>query len=150
MDYTVVKEAFYDGPRTPEAPDLQYQMLGLTCIPKEDWGTKDLFVRRKNAPISGQHRFPGIFALAGPGVAAGRTLEDMHIRDTTPTLLYAVGEAVPRWMDGAIRGEVLAEPRAPVWDESPEPAAGEGLDEAFSEEQSKAIEESLRGLGYIQ
>ena len=149
VDFSFAKEQIYDGPRSAEAPDVQFQMLGLSCVTKEDWGEPELWVWRKHAPISGQHRFNGVFAYAGPGVVAGRVLEDMHIQDTAPTLLYALGEAVPVWMDGKVRGELLADPHEPTWDRSDEPGA-DGALTGFSDDQSKAIEESLRGLGYLQ
>ncbi len=150
VDFTVVKEDYYRGPRAAEAPDLQYQMMGLACIAKEDWGTREMWVRRKNAAISGQHRFNGVFAVWAPGVAPGRVIAGMHIQDTSPTLLYAVRESVPKWMDGKIRGDVMRAPWEPVWDRSPEPEAGSAAVGAFSAADEKAIEESLRGLGYIQ
>ena len=149
VDITAAKEEIYTGPRSAEAPDLQFQMVGLACVPKEDWGEPELWVRRKNAPISGQHRFNGIFAASGPGLAQGRVLEGMHIQDTAPTLLHAVGEAVPTWMDGKVYGEVHAEAREPAWERVAEPDVGGGAD-GFSDDEAKAIEESLRGLGYIQ
>jgi predicted AlkP superfamily phosphohydrolase/phosphomutase len=150
VDYTVIKEDYYRGPRTAEAPDLQYQMMGLACIAKEEWGTTKLYQQRKNAAISGQHRFNGVFAIWAPGVAAGRVIEGMHIQDTAPTLLYTVRQAVPSWMDGKIRGDLLSNPREPEWDQSAEPDAGTGTAGAFDAADAKAIEESLRGLGYIQ
>jgi len=150
VERTFVKEDHYHGPRSAEAPDVQYELMGLSCIPKEDWGTEQLFVRRKNAPISGQHRFNGVFAMWAPGVAAGKEIVGMHIQDTTPTLLYGVREAVPDWMDGRIRGDFMKEPWEPVWDHEAEPEAGTDVVAAFGDEEAKAIEESLRGLGYLQ
>lgn len=149
VDYTVVKEDEYHGPRTAEAPDVQYQMMGLSCIAKEDWGTRDLYLRRRLAPISGQHRFNGVFALRAPGVEAGSVIEGMHIQDTAPTLLYAVREAVPRWMDGRVRGDLMSQPWEPDWDRGEEPDAGSTA-ASFDDADAKAIEESLRGLGYLQ
>ena len=150
VDFTVVKEDCYHGPRTAEAPDVQYQLMSLTCIPKEDWGTGALFLRRKNAPISGQHRFNGVFGMWAPGVVPGRVIEGMHIQDTTPTLLYGIRESVPQWMDGKIRGDLMREPWEPVWDHAAEPEAGVDASAAYGEADAKAIEESLRGLGYLQ
>lgn len=149
VDFAFSKEEVYDGPRAAEAADLQFQMLQLRCINKEDWGAKGLWTHRRTAPISGQHRFNGVFAYAGPGAAAGTVLEGMHIQDTTPTLLHAVGEAVPSWMDGKVRGNLLTPEREPEWDRSPEPGADSSA-ASFTDEETKAIEESLRGLGYIQ
>jgi predicted AlkP superfamily phosphohydrolase/phosphomutase len=149
-DYSLIKEDIYSGPRTAEAPDLQFQMGGLATITKETWETEALFTERRNAMISGQHRFNGIFALSGAGVAAARVIEDMHIQDVAPTLLYAVKEAVPIWMDGRIRGDGWDDPQEPTWDRSAEPDSTTSAAELHSPDQSAAIEESLRGLGYLQ
>ncbi|KAA3609069.1 MAG: hypothetical protein DWQ01_10835 [Planctomycetota bacterium] len=150
VDFCAKATDMYTGPHIPSAPDLQFMMQGLSCLPKEGWDLPTMFVRRKNAAISGQHRFNGIFALEGPGVAAGRILEDMHIQDTTPTLLASVGEAVPSWMEGSVHPGVFAEPAEVAMVEEDEPAVGAMSADAFSDEQTAAIEESLRGLGYLQ
>jgi predicted AlkP superfamily phosphohydrolase/phosphomutase len=150
VDYSLVKEEIYRGPRLQEAADIQFQMAGLSCIPKETWDARELFLFRKNAPVSGQHRFNGVFALAAPGVAPGRVIEGMHIQDTAPTLLHCVGELVPRWMDGAIRGDAMSRPEEPAWDVAEEPSAVGSVAEAFSAAEKRAIEESLRSLGYLQ
>jgi predicted AlkP superfamily phosphohydrolase/phosphomutase len=144
------KEDIYSGPRTAEAPDLQFQMAGLSCITKECWGESELFALRKNAPISGQHRFNGIFAISKPGVEAGKVIEGMHIQDTAPTLLYAIEQAVPVWMEGNIRGDIYAEPSEPKWDRSPEPQSDSTSSSNTDGDQSQSIEDSLRGLGYLQ
>lgn len=151
VDATAVADRTYRGPFTREAPDVQFMMRGLSCLPKEDWGRRELFQIRRTAGISGQHRFAGLFALAGPGIARGRILEGMHIQDTTPTLFHAVGEPVPGWMDGQPLADVLAEPREPEIVDEPEPrAVAEGGGDVFSEDEASTIEESLRGLGYLQ
>jgi predicted AlkP superfamily phosphohydrolase/phosphomutase len=145
------KEDIYSGPRTAEAPDLQFQMAGLSCITKECWGETQLFALRKNAPISGQHRFNGIFAISKQGVEAGKFIEGMHIQDTAPTLLYAIEQAVPVWMDGSIRGDIYSDPQEPKWDRSPEPqSAAASSSNPDCDDQSQSIEDSLRGLGYLQ
>jgi predicted AlkP superfamily phosphohydrolase/phosphomutase len=144
------KEDIYSGPRTAEAPDLQFQMAGLSCITKECWAEKELFAMRKNAPISGQHRFNGIFAISKEGLESGKVIEGMHIQDTAPTLLYAIEQAVPVWMDGTIRGDIYAEPADPKWDRSAEPQTTSTTTSNPDDEQTQSIEDSLRGLGYLQ
>lgn len=140
----------YAGPRAGEAPDLQYQLGGLAWLPKDDWEAPADFTGRRHAAISGTHRFDGIFAVAAPGVAAGARVEAMHIRDTTPTLLHVIGEPVPRWMEGRVHSDLLAEPRPVRFRDEDEPRPGGGGAAAFSADQAAAIEESLRGLGYLQ
>lgn len=150
VDYVVLKEDIYHGPRAPEAPDLQFQMDGLACIPKENWDARETFLFRRTAAVSGQHRFNGVFALWAPGAAGGRVLEGMHIQDAAPTLLHCAGEAVPRWMDGKLRADALEPERPSAWDDSPEPGASEPPEVGASATEARAIEESLRGLGYLQ
>ncbi len=71
--------------------------------------------------------------------------------DARVTSLVSTGEAVPKWMDGRIRGDIYDNPQDPTWDNSPEPGSGGGEGgDGFSDEESAAIEESLRGLGYLQ
>ncbi|TAH38134.1 MAG: hypothetical protein EYC70_05800 [Planctomycetota bacterium] len=150
LDRLVRAPEIYSGPHAAEAPDLQFQLRGISCLPVEEWSGDGLFVVRRNAGVSGQHRFEGIFALAGPGIAAGRPVHGMHIRDVTPTLFLAAGEAVPAWMEGRARAEILERPRPPEFDPEPEPQPGAGAGDVFSDAESAAIEESLRGLGYLQ
>jgi len=151
VDYSALSEAVYRGPFVPTAPDLQYQMDGLACLPKEGWSMKSMFETRRYAPISGQHRFEGFFAAAGPTIAPGSRIEDMHIQDCAPTLFHVLGEPVPGWMEGHVHAGILRQPREPEVDDSPEPEVGAGTGaDAFSEAEAAAIEESLRGLGYLQ
>lgn len=150
LDRTARASQLYQGPHAAEAPDLQFQLRGITCLPVEEWGGDELFVTRKNAGVSGQHRFAGIFALAGPGIPAGAGIDGLHIRDVAPSLFHVVGERVPGWMEGKVRPELLVQRRAPQYDAEAEPAAGSVAGEAFSDAESAAIEESLRGLGYLQ
>lgn len=150
VDRTARAEELYSGPRAAEAPDLQFLMRGIACLPVEDWQGEDLFVERRNAAVSGQHRFEGVFAVAGPAVARGRALEGVHVRDVVPTLLHVVGEPVPSWMEGKVRAEALAQPRPPARADEPEPRGGAAAGAAFSAGEAAAIEESLRGLGYLQ
>ncbi|MDE0586242.1 MAG: hypothetical protein OSB63_06445, partial [Planctomycetota bacterium] len=120
------------------------------CVTKECWGESELFALRKNAPISGQHRFNGIFAISKAGVEAGKVIDGMHIQDTAPTLLYAIEQAVPLWMEGNIRGDIYADPAEPKWDRSPEPQSDSTSSSNTDDDQSQSIEDSLRGLGYLQ
>lgn len=150
VDFVVLAEEFYSGPFAEEAPDIQFQLMGLACLPKDDWGRAELFAPRRTSPISGQHRFNGIFALSGPGVRAGARIEGMHIRDAAPTLLHAVGEKVCGWMEGRVQAAAFEGATEPDFAHEEEPQGGEGAGAAFTDEQAAAVEESLRGLGYLQ
>lgn len=44
----------------------------------------------------------GILMLAGPGVSAGRQVDDLHVTDAVPLVLYLMGLPVGRDMDGRL------------------------------------------------
>jgi len=147
-DFFIRAADFYSGPRAAEAPDLQFQMDDLACLPKDDWGVGRLYTERKFAGISGTHRFNGVFTFSSPQSWNGKWVEGMHIRHTAPTLLHALGEGVPSWMEGQVH-EMLQEERPVQVIEEFAPRGTQG-GEAFDDEEKKRVEESLRGLGYLQ
>lgn len=53
-------------------------------------------------------------------------------------------------MDGTIRGDIYAEPADPKWDRSAEPQTTSTTTSNPDDEQTQSIEDSLRGLGYLQ
>ena len=149
VDWFVDLDECYSGNRKQEAPDLQFQMGGLTCLLKDDWNSKTLFSERRNAGISGTHRFEGIFALSAPGVKPSQKLSGMHIRDTTPTLFHALGIPIPSWMEGKAQSRILSKRREVVIVEESMPIPG-GAGVGFTQQDSEKVEESLRALGYLQ
>ncbi len=107
LDYTVRASQTYDGPWTGEAPDLQMQFADLAWLTLDGWETGEVCVARIHAAVSGTHRFEGVFAVAGKGVRPQSTIQGMHIRDTFPSLLHALGERVPSWMEGVVHADLL-------------------------------------------
>ncbi len=100
------REELYAGEAVDHAPDVVtlcgpgYQVLVPHEIALYGQGAPTgLFAPHK---WSGRHEQHGVFALAGPGVAAGVALPDAAMPDVAPTLLYALDEAVPDNMDGRV------------------------------------------------
>jgi predicted AlkP superfamily phosphohydrolase/phosphomutase len=98
---------------------------------------------------SGNHEPDGIFLGWGPDFAAGRTLESPNVVDILPTLFATMGVPIPDDVDGRVLSEAFAGPIRATWTEArawaPSVDAGprdRGVD--------AAIEERLRGLGYLQ
>ena len=88
----------------------------------------------------------------GPGVAAGLELADAAMADVTPTLLYALDEAVPESMDGkvlakAFTAETLAErpPRSTAGTAATADDGAAGTDG----EAAARIADELSDLGYM-
>jgi hypothetical protein len=116
------KEEVLSGPYLDRAPDLLLQPApnySLTharaLVEPADW-------------LSGDHRPEGVYALAGPGIAAGEGPE-ISLADFASQVVEATGlEPDPEWS----RSQTL------------EPVG------VFSEEDERAVEERLRGLGYLE
>lgn len=150
----LAREELYQGPAVSGAPDVVtlcgpgYQVLVPHEIPLYGQGAPTgLFASHK---WSGRHEQYGVFALAGPGIAAGLELTDAAMPDVTPTLLYALDEAVPESMDGrvlagAFTAETLAgrPPKATTATAATAGAAGTGGEAAAQ------IADELSDLGYM-
>jgi predicted AlkP superfamily phosphohydrolase/phosphomutase len=148
------REELYNGPAVPGAPDVVtlcgpgYQVLVPHEIALYDQGAPTgLFAPHK---WSGRHEQYGVFALRGPGVAAGVELADAAMADVTPTLLYAMDEAVPESMDGrvlagAFTAETLAArpPQTTTAHDASDSASG--TDGAAADQ----IADELSDLGYM-
>ena len=98
----------------------------------------------------GVHHPDGIVVYAGPGV---RRTDDVNgaVVDVTPTLLYMAGLAVPEGLDGKVADVYDPDHLTKHPITTAAPPGHEQQDEAspYSKDEEAAIEESLRGLGYI-
>lgn len=157
FDAVYRREEIYVGPALDLAPDVVGLIDGPYHVAAVDWrsnsqgreiiekvGGEMLFV----SDTSGQHRMDGILAASGPGIAPSAPVSRQpNLIDLAPTILQLLGEPIPEDMDGRVLSELLAETRAPEF------AAVAAFDRAapdgYSEEEAKAIEERLAGLGYL-
>lgn len=142
------REAVYTGPFVDRAPDL------LVSTTREDLG---LSGRLLDTPVRTQvdvpyfhHTRRGIWAVAGPDVRHGASLDPMQIVDVCPTALHMLGLAVPDDLDGSVRLE-LFDPGSEV---AARPVAYEHVDAHvegadLEEYDDEAIKDKLRGLGYM-
>jgi len=151
------RDELYHGPHVHRAPDLaihwrtEFVISGLVgkdgkAISKATWLPRRAFV-------SGGHRPDGILIAWGPNIRPAIQLADAQITDVCPTLLYLMEHPVPDDMDGKVLTTVLAEEYVQT---HPIQRAGvvEGTAgvrrEAYDEREAAAIEERLRGLGYVE
>jgi predicted AlkP superfamily phosphohydrolase/phosphomutase len=156
----LTREELYNGPAVPDAPDIValcgpgYQILVPHEIPLYEQGAPtELFTTHK---WSGRHEQYGVFGLMGPGIAAGVELADAAMADVTPTLLHALGEAVPENMDGRVltgvfTAEVLASRPIRATEATPNSTtdAGPGAADGPDGETTARIAEELSDLGYM-
>ncbi len=157
FDAVYRREEIYDGPALGLAPDVVGLIDGPYHVAAVDWrsdaqgreiieklGGELLFV----SDTSGQHRMDGILAASGAGILPGAPVtQQPNLIDLAPTILQLLSEPIPEDMDGRVLSEMLAETRAAEFAAAPtfENAAPDG----YSEEEAKAIEERLAGLGYL-
>jgi predicted AlkP superfamily phosphohydrolase/phosphomutase len=104
-------------------------------------------------PFSGQHAIDGVILMSGPAVQPGAVIEDAHVADITPTILYLLGKPVGEDMTG----KVLAGPLVNTFTtnnlvkkiktyetitagKDEKPIAAPGID--------KALQDKLESLGY--
>ena len=101
--------------------------------------------------LTGVHAMDGIFLATGPDIRQGERFEGAGIPDLAPTVLYALGQAIPSDMDGKILLGAFTEEFVashPVTYVDPE--GGPDREEyQYTEEEQKVIEERLEALGYF-
>ncbi|MEW6748024.1 MAG: tetratricopeptide repeat protein, partial [Planctomycetota bacterium] len=99
------------------------------------------------------HDLDGVILMRGPGIKAGEELVEVSVLDVTPTLLYMLGLPVGEDMDGSVMLDAFR-PSFLTQHEIRRIASYEGgapESEAVSVEENiaRAMEERLKGLGYI-
>lgn len=164
FDAVYRREEIYNGPSVDSAPDVIGLIDGPYHVAAVDWrkakasagperseravvqrvGSEMLFV----SDTSGQHRMDGILAAGGAGIAPGAQFtRPPRLIDLAPTILQLLGEPVPDDMDGQVLNEMLTASDS-VGFTAASAFANAALD-GYSEEDAKAIEERLAGLGYL-
>lgn len=101
---------------------------------------------------TGHHHMQGIVVLRGPDVRAGTKLEGATLLDVAPTVLYAMGLPVPRYMDGTVL-EAAFQPGVltarPVTFSDDDGDISRTQTDIYSEEDEAEIMQRLRDLGYV-
>lgn len=144
------RDELFSGPFVDSMPDLILRSTNLEyiCFGHSDFGSNQVLT--PIVGMTGHHRMDGILIASGKGVQSGRTLEGASIVDIAPTLLYAMGLAVPQDMDGRVLTDVFTEDFAannPVhFDESSSLRFSEKFES--TEEDEELVRRRLEGLGY--
>jgi predicted AlkP superfamily phosphohydrolase/phosphomutase len=151
FDRVYFREELYSGPYLEEAPDILFLPADMRY---KALGTLDFTSNKFAFPVygnSGDHRMDGIFLGAGDAFRQGIKLEGLSLLDIAPTVLYLLGLAVPREMDGkimmdALRDEFLIE--YPV-EYSDVQLLGNAGGSSLTRQESEDIKRRLEGIGYI-
>jgi predicted AlkP superfamily phosphohydrolase/phosphomutase len=90
------REEEFTGPRAHVLADVIAE-LDLDVEADLRFGTRLFETNRGHAgyPYRGYHRQEGSLLMTGPGIARGRTLTGIHVRDVMPTILRLLGLPIP-------------------------------------------------------
>jgi len=138
------REEVYAGPRTREAAHL---LLG-----PGRWGVSAALKALKNIPFvphrTGIHSSEGIFLGFGPAFASGRLPgAPLSVTDVAPLIFHCLGEALPEGLDGALVPALLDSVHLAA--HPPAFAPVTAPDRTRADLDAEAVQERLRGLGYM-
>jgi predicted AlkP superfamily phosphohydrolase/phosphomutase len=156
------KHELYWGQYVERAPDLIVQWKNYEYDCRQRFGAEERAVfgealtfndLQDAQTMSAVHRLHGTLMLWGNPVRRARRIEGAQIIDLAPTILYLLGQPVPKSMDGRVLTEALDEQYVsshPIAYVDDLPCDGSPPFEGYTDEESKAVSDRLRGLGYLQ
>jgi predicted AlkP superfamily phosphohydrolase/phosphomutase len=150
VDRVIRRDEVIRGPYARRAPDLFPLLRDQRYELSDTLAADSVFTDHRDRPW-GYHHLDGIFVAAGPSFVSGTHDEGLDIVDVLPTVFSAAGYEVPNDLDGHVVRDVLSAHR--VVEPSPPSEAVAELEEApypYTPEEEAAVEEALRGLGYIE
>lgn len=157
------RDEIFHGPFANEGADLvldwwsENSLFSTQPSFPED-GKKSALLIREHKPSAdsewgGTHRLHGILVARAPVLKTGGEIENAHLIDIAPTILYLLSVSVPQDMDGnvltdAFRPEFLAE--NPVQSGAASGTSGGDRPSGYTDEESAKVEERLQALGYLE
>jgi predicted AlkP superfamily phosphohydrolase/phosphomutase len=148
------REEVYWGPEVHKSPDLLIQWRTETVLQGLLTPGHPPVPAEPTPPpiITGGHRPKGILILAGKDIQQQANLQDPAIVDLAPMILYLCGLPIPSDMDGRVLTEAITPQHLAA---QPVKLRGYALEQQrthqdYNPEESKEIEERLRGLGYLE
>lgn len=145
------REELFAGPYLEEVPEVVFLTTDrYRAVPQL---SRSLFTDRParrtigEHPVTGEHNSmrDGVLVLHGPSFASADDVS-VEMTDVAPTLVHALGRAVPESMDGDVRTDLLATDR-PVEYTELEVSRGGGADR--SEDEEDEVRQRLQNLGYL-
>ncbi|GAB4275349.1 MAG: alkaline phosphatase family protein [Candidatus Promineifilaceae bacterium] len=149
------REALYHGPYAESAPDLIVEPWRTADEPTDNYLIESKLDRETavfdvSLPYTGNHAPNGILLAWRPGVIAQQSLGESALQDIAPTVLAALDVPIPEYMDGRVLHEMFVAEHRPeptfVADTAVSPLANQP---DIPEEDTSAVEERLRNLGYL-
>ncbi|UCE98813.1 MAG: alkaline phosphatase family protein [Planctomycetota bacterium] len=144
------------GEAVNTAPDLMVGIDDWRCVMPKGRSDGEIFERRPySSRHTGSHRMNGIFIASGPDIQKG-VVDNVHICDIAPTLLYLFDQPVPSDIDGQVmKGIFTAEYLAnhpvklqtnPQDYKCPDTT---NASKTLTAEEEDSIHQQLKDLGYM-
>lgn len=161
VDDVYRREDLFHGPCMEQAPDILFTLRDQSIVLQLSRpAARERFLERIDFNSNGSyiqggsHRLQGILFVKGPSISEGTEVMGARIEDLAPTILYVMGEPIPKDMDGRILkglfkdGVLRASPPAFIQGEV---GVGRGAMESsgYSAREEEEIRERLSGLGYM-
>ena len=150
-DRVYLAEDVFHGDALAGAPDVLPILRDHRYELDDEVFHKTAFTDHSDLP-RGVHHPDGMAIFTGPGIAGGSDVPS-SVLDVTPTLLYMAGLEVPEGLDGRVVTDAFDQEhlKANPVKTGAAIAGTSDRDESspYSAEEEAAIEESLRGLGYL-
>ncbi|NLE76177.1 MAG: hypothetical protein GX605_05425 [Chloroflexi bacterium] len=149
------REEIYSGPYIAESPDLRVVWQEYPDERRTHFSAGELWGESTFGPAgqTGDHCYQGVFLAWGQGVRRGATIQGAAMVDVAPTILWLLGQPIPQEMDGRVLREAFEADWAaqrPIQHSQGEARPPDASELAgFSDEESEAVRERLRGLGYL-
>lgn len=139
------REEVYRGEHVTLAPDVVVE-----CDDAVELGM-DLDAKtplREHRRPEGHHSPRGFVSITGPGVRKGARIEG-RIADCLPTILHAMGLAVPPGCDGRVLAEAFEDDRPVRTLDSAGPGGPAPTTPVYTPEEEEELRKALEGLGYL-
>lgn len=109
VDKVLKGKDIYYGKHTDKAPDLLCIMRNWTYQGSRTMGIENSLTGNIIPAVSGGHNMDGIFIIMGENIKKDAILKNANIIDIAPTILYTMGEPIPKDMDGKVLSNVFEE-----------------------------------------
>jgi len=157
------REEVFHGPFASEAADLILDWWGTSAFstspsfPDQTHEPAVIVTQKrptKGSEWGGTHRLHGILVAKGPHFKMNAEISAARLIDFAPTLLYLLGQPVPRDMDGKVLSDLFKpeylRSHPIVYDDEKEDLQTPTPGGDYSEEEAAQVEERLKALGYIE
>ncbi|MFW6007379.1 MAG: alkaline phosphatase family protein [Halanaerobiales bacterium] len=145
-------EEIYSGDKAGGAPDIVFLPDDMEILGKGAYDFLSHSIVSKCESQTGHHRMDGIFLATGPGIEAGKAIEESHIMDLAPTILYKMDLPVLDHMDGEVIKSIFSSDyleENKIDTVSKKDLGLEKKDEDSDEGDEKEMKKRLKGLGYV-